>query len=121
MRLLLLACLLFGAGALRAQRSETDSLLGPPASRVQVFGSVADSLSGKPVYDALVELWTPEGKRLAVSSVNSDGLYAMFVPGGRPCELRITRENGYRSTGHGLAPLPSGSAAFRQDLLLSPR
>jgi hypothetical protein len=40
MRLLLLACLLFGAGALRAQRSETDSLLGPPASRVQVFGSV---------------------------------------------------------------------------------
>lgn len=121
MRFLFLVCLLLGTGSLRAQRSETDSLLGPPASRVQVFGSVADSLSGKPVYDALVELWTPEGKRLAVSSVNSDGLYSMFVPQGRPCELRITRENGYRSASHHLAPLPSGTAPFRQDLLLRPR
>ena len=115
-RFVLLPLLLFAFGNARAQDTPVERL-----NSVQVYGSVTDSLTGKPVYDSLVEYYTADGKRKAVCSVNSDGTYAMFIPSGRTFTLRIVKENGYRSMSCTVAAIPYGIKQFRRNLLLQPR
>ena len=121
MRAWLSALSLFLACGLHAQKPHLDI---PPASsvdRVQVFGMVTDSLTGKPVYDCLVAYYDLEGNRRSVSSVNSDGQYAMFIPAHIPFELRIEREDGYVNLGKRAPEIPKGIKQFRFDLVLSPK
>lgn len=100
--------------------AQTDHKAAPPPM-VQVFGSVTDSVSGKPVYDSLVEFYDAAEVRKAVSSVNADGRYALFIPAGKPFELRITKENGYHELRKPLPTIPPGTAQWRQDLVLQPK
>lgn len=97
----------------------------PPAAAkaplVQVVGTVTDSLTGKPVYDCLVGYYTTDGKRRAVTPVNADGLYALFVAAGQPFELRVELENGYLDRRRTVPPIPPGTTSFRQDLALMPK
>ena len=107
---------LLSTSFLQAQITGIDLL-----NSVQVQGMVSDSISGKPVYDCLVEYYTVEGQRKAVSSVNADGRYAMFIPAGKEFELRITRENGYCELRRSVEAIPFGVKQFRKDLFLQPR
>lgn len=91
------------------------------SDRVQLFGTVTDSITGKPVYDCLVEYYDMAGERLSISSVNSDGQYAMYVPAHLPFELRIERENGYRDLRTSAPQIPEGTGQFRLDLVLHPK
>lgn len=93
---------------------------GSPA-RVQLVGTVTDSLTGKPVYDCLVEYYGTDGLRYSIASVNSDGRYAMFVPAGKSFELRIIKEDGYKDLRQPMDALAEGLGQRRQDLLLQPR
>lgn len=107
--------------SLHAQRPH---LAVPPdssADRVQVFGTVKDSLTGKPVYDCLVAYYDLQGERRSVSSVNSDGYYAMFIPAHLPFELRIEREDGYKDLGRRAPVIPNGVKQFRLDLVMLPK
>ncbi len=88
---------------------------------VHLFGTVTDSLSGKPVYDCLVEYYGIDGKRHAVSSVNSEGRYALFIPANQAFELRVEKENGYRNLHKAAAPPPDGTLNLRMDLELRPK
>lgn len=106
---------LFATAFLQAQTAKLDLL-----NSVQVQGFVSDSLTGKPVYDCLVEYYTIEGQRKAVSSVNEDGRYSMFIPVGKPFELRITKENGYCEMRRNVEAVPFGVKEFRKDLYLQP-
>lgn len=121
MRAWLILPVLFFAGGLHAQKPQ---LVVPPessADRVQVFGTVTDSLTGKPVYDCLVAYYDLEGNRRSVSSVNSDGHYAMFIPAHIPFELRVEREDGYKDLGRRAPVIPQGVQEFRFDLVLQPK
>lgn len=89
-------------------------------AQVQLQGTVTDSLSGKPVYDCLVEHYDLEGKRWALTPVNSDGRYAMFIPAEQPFELRIVRENGYRELRRALPGSQPGAKVLKVDLRLMP-
>ena len=89
--------------------------------RLQIFGTVTDSITGKPVYDCLVEYYDIDGQRLSISSVNSDGIYSMFIPGHMPFELRIEHENGYYEMRRSAPVIPEGVARFRFDLVLRPK
>ncbi len=112
---------LFLASGLHAQKPQ---LAVPPdssADRVQVFGTVTDSLTGKPIYDCLVAYYDLEGTRRSVSSVNSDGQYAMFLPAHIPFELRIEREDGYKDLGKRAPAIPKGMKQFRFDLVMRPK
>jgi hypothetical protein len=86
--------------------------------RVQVFGTVTDSATGKPVYECMVEHYDLAGKRWSVTTVNSDGRYSLFIPTGYPFELRITRENGYREMRKRMEAVPKGTKQFLLDLQL---
>jgi hypothetical protein len=88
--------------------------------RVQLYGMVTDSLTGKPVYDCLVEYFGRDGQRSSISSTNSDGRYAMFVPAGVPFELRIVKEGGYFDLRRAVRPIAAGTGQYRQDLVLQP-
>ena len=112
---LLLAC------GLHAQKPQLEVPPDSSADRVQVFGTVTDSLSGKPVYDCLVAYYDLEGNRRSVSSVNSDGQYAMFIPAHIPFELRIEREDGYKDLGRRAPVIPKGVKQFRFDLVMRPK
>ena len=112
----LLFPLLLSTCFIQAQTAAIDLL-----NSVQVNGFVSDTISGKPVYDCLVEYYTAEGERKAVSSVNADGLYGMFIPTGTDFELRITRENGYCELRRSVKAVPYGMREFRLDLYLQPR
>lgn len=88
---------------------------------VQVYGSVTDSRTGKPVYDCLVAYYTLDGKRGSINPVNSDGRYSMFIPSGRPFELRVEQENGYSDLVQPMEAIPAGTSGHRQDLQLHPK
>ena len=85
--------------------------------RVQLHGVVLDSLSGAPVYEALVEWYDANGKRQAITQTNSEGHYALFLYAGQPIELRIT-ENGYRPFMEMVPPFEPGESAREVDLHL---
>lgn len=89
--------------------------------RVQLTGTVTDSLTGKPVYDCLVEYYGRDGQRRSISSVNSDGRYAMFIPAEKPFELRVEKENGYLNFQRRMMPVPAGTQQFRADIVLQPK
>lgn len=112
---------LFLACGLHAQKPQLDVPPDSSADRVQVFGTVTDSLTGKPVYDCLVAYYDLEGDRRSVSSVNSDGQYAMFIPAHIPFELRIEREDGYKDLGRRAPVIPKGVKQFRFDLMMRPK
>ncbi len=108
-------------GASYAQRLQLTVPPVGPLDRVQVFGTVTDSITGKPVYDCLVAYYDLEGDRRSVSSVNSDGQYAMFIPVHIPFELRIEREDGYIDLEKRAPKVPKGVKQFRFDLVLRPK
>lgn len=87
---------------------------------VQIHGAVIDSVSRKPVYEALVEWYDANGKRQAITQSNSEGNYALFILAGQPAELRVT-ENGYRPFMMKVPPFRSGEIARQVDLLLVPK
>ena len=88
--------------------------------RVQIHGSVMDSSSREPVYEALVEWYDADGKRQALTQSNSEGNYALFILAGQPAELRVT-ENGYEPFVIKVPPFKSGESARQVDLLLVPK
>lgn len=112
---------LFMCGATSAQRPHLDVPPQGSPDRVQVFGTVTDSLTGKPVYDCLVEYYDITGERRSISSVNSDGRYAMYIPAHLPFELRIERENGYAELRVQAPAIPEGAEQIRLDLVLKPK
>jgi len=114
----LLALLCF---TLHAQRPHL--ALPPEGSpeRLQIFGTVTDSITGKPVYDCLVEYYDMAGERRSISSVNSDGQYSMYIPAHVPFELRIERENGYEELRVQAPKVPTGLSQFRFDLVIRPK
>lgn len=89
--------------------------------RVQVTGVVTDARTGKPVYYCLVEHYDLAGKRWSLTTVNSEGRYAMFVPAGEPFELRIVDENGYEPLAQHCRAAPPNAVSYRKDLKLVPR
>lgn len=89
--------------------------------RVQVYGNVVDKVTGKPVYECLIEHYDMAGKRWSVTTVNSDGRYSLFIPTGKDFELRIVRENGYAELDQRVAAVASGTKLLQQDLVLTPR
>lgn len=113
MRALLLSLALVASGLLFGQEKAKE--------RVQVFGSVTDAVTGKPVYECLVEHYDVAGKRWAVTTVNSDGQYALFLPVGQPFELRVTRENGYEPLSVRHKAIKPGTATFELPLKLQPK
>ena len=107
--------------ALHAQRPH---LAVPPKGspdRVQLMGTITDSMTGKPVYDCLVAYYGRDGERRSISSVNSDGLYSMYIPAHDPFELRVERENGYLDLRKRAPEIPQGAKQFRFDLVLQPK
>ncbi|MFT3886109.1 MAG: hypothetical protein QM724_11990 [Flavobacteriales bacterium] len=111
MRTLLLSIAILTASLLFAQDKE----------QVQVYGSVTDVLTGKPVYECLVEHYDMAGKRWSVTTVNSEGLYSLFIPAGEPFELRVTRENGYQELCQRNKAVRKGSKTFELPLKLTPK
>lgn len=87
-------------------------------AQVQLYGAVADSITGKPLYDCLVGYYNLQGERLSITPVNSEGIYALFIPTGTAFELRIELENGYREMRKTVPPIAEGVAEYRLDLLL---
>ncbi len=67
-----------------------------PVEQIQVFGTVIDSTTGKPVLEVTVEQYDLDGKRWSLTVSNSDGNYALFVPTNAVFELRVVKENGYK-------------------------
>jgi hypothetical protein len=112
MRALLLSLSLLASALLFAQEKK---------ELVQVFGSVTDAVTGKPVYECLVEHYDAAGKRWSVTTVNSEGLYALFIPTGEPFELRVIRENGYEELRQRNKPVRSGTKTFELPLKLTPK
>ncbi len=110
MRPLILPLLVLLASQVRAQATV----------QLQVHGTVTDSVSGKPVYDCLVEQYDLDGKRWALTPVNSDGRYALYIPAEQPFELRIVRENGYRAFRRVLPGSRPGAKELKVDLRLIP-
>lgn len=121
MRACLTALLLLSAPLLLAQKPHLDVPPKGSPERVQLFGTVSDSLTGKPVYDCLVGYYSPDGVRKAVAPTNSLGRYALFVPAGMPFELRVEKEDGYLPMGHQIPAIAPGTPQFHQDLLLQPQ
>ena len=121
MRAQLLAFLFPIAIGLHAQQP-TAQTKGDDAKveRVQVFGTLTDSITGKPVYECMVEHYDLTGKRWSVTTVNADGRYALFIPTGVPFELRVTKENGYLEMSHREKAVPPGTKQIRVDLKLQP-
>jgi|GEM_PF-658631 len=121
MRAQLLALLLPLAIGLHAQKPNAQTV-GDDAKveRVQVFGTLTDSVTGKPVYECMVEHYDLTGKRWSVTTVNADGQYALFIPTGVPFELRVTKENGYLEMSHREKAVPPGTKQLRVDLKLQP-
>jgi hypothetical protein len=113
MRALLLSIALLATGLLFAQEKAKE--------RVQLFGAVTDAVTGKPVYECLVEHYDVAGKRWAVTTVNSDGLYAIFIPTGEQFELRVTRENGYEPLSVRHKAIKRGTKTFELPLQLTPK
>lgn len=95
-------------------------VLAQDSVRVQIHGSVVDSVSRKPVYEALVEWYDADGKRQAITQSNSEGNYALFILAGQPAELRVT-EQGYRPFVIKVPPFEPGESARQVDLLLVPK
>jgi len=87
--------------------------------RVQVYGSVTDSLSGRTVHTT-VEHYDLHGKRWALTEVNSDGRYALFLPAGEPFELRVAPLPGQVELRRTMPAVPAGARTFRLDLRLKP-
>lgn len=121
MRLWPVLFLLLAPTLLRAQHPHLDLPPSGSPQRIQLFGMVTDSLTRKPVYDCLVGYYDASGKRLSITSVNSDGRFALFIPAGVPYELRVERENGYVELHRAMPPAPNGLALLRQDLVLLPK
>jgi hypothetical protein len=121
MRSWLFAITLLTATAAVAQHPHLNVPPKGSPKRVQLFGLVTDSLTGKPVYDCLVEYYGRDGQRRSISSVNSDGRYAMFIPANEPFELRVEKENGYVNFQRRVPPVPEGTAQLRMDLVLHPK
>lgn len=92
-----------------------------PDSLVQVYGTVTDATTGRPVYDCTVEHYDVKGKRWSLTQVNSDGIYALFIPTGTPFELRVERENGYADLSRRIEAVPKGTRTFEADLQLTPK
>lgn len=88
--------------------------------RVQIHGAVLDSLTGKPVYEALVEWYDADGRRQAITQSNSEGSYALFILAGRSAELRVA-EQGYRPFVIKVPAFEQGEIARQLDLLLVPK
>ncbi len=88
-------------------------------ARVQVHGTVTDSLSGRPVFTT-VEHYDLQGKRWALTEVNGDGHYALFVPAGQAFELRVVPLPGQQELRRCVQPLDSAARTFRLDLRLRP-
>ncbi len=121
MRFRLATLLLLLSSALLAQRPH---LAVPPKGspdRVQLVGMVTDSLTGKPVYDCLVAYYSLDGERRSFSSVNSDGLYSMFIPANAPFELRVEKEDGYHDLRIAVPAIAEGKAERRLNLRLQPK
>lgn len=95
------------------------SVKGQDVPRVQVYGTVTDSLSGKAVYTT-IEHYDLAGKRWALTETNSEGRYALFVPANEPFELRVTPLPGERELRRTMAALPPSARTFRLDLRLRP-
>jgi hypothetical protein len=93
--------------------------LGQAPQRVQVFGTVTDSLSGRVAYTT-VEHYDLAGKRWALTEVNGDGGYALFVPAGEPFELRVTPLPGQLELRRAVPAVPADARTFRLDLRLQP-
>lgn len=87
--------------------------------RVQVYGTVTDSLSGRPVYTT-IEHYDLAGERWALTETNSEGRYALFVPAEVPFELRVVPLPGRSELRHTLPALPASARTFRLDLRLRP-
>lgn len=121
MRAQLLAFLFLIAFGLHAQ-IPTAQTKGDDANveRVQVFGTLTDSITGKPVYECMIEHYDLTGKRWSVTTVNADGRYALFIPTGVPFELRVTQENGYLEMSHKEKAVPAGTKQLEVDLKLRP-
>jgi len=87
--------------------------------RVQVYGTVTDSLSGRPVFTT-VEHYDLNGKRWSLTEVNGDGRYALFVPAGVPFELRAEPLPGEAPLRRIVPAVDSTARTFRLDLRLKP-
>lgn len=120
MRVWLPALILFFPLGLLAQRPHLNVPPKGSPDRVQLVGTVTDSLTGKPVYDCLVAYYGVDGQRRSISSVNSDGLYSMFIPAHEPFELRVEKEDGYRDLHKAIPAIAEGKAELRLDLVLRP-
>ena len=101
---------MLGASLLHAQAKKS----------IQVFGTVTDSLTGRPIYEATVEHYDLKGKRWSLTQ-NSDGRYALFIPAGKDFELRIVRENGYQNVSKRVKAAPKGQATYEVDLVMRPK
>ncbi len=84
------------------------------------MGTVKDARTGATVY-CPVELQSPDGRLLALTNVNSEGSYSLFVPLGTPFLLVVKEENGYADTTFAVDPMAPGTTNFVLDLLLRPR
>lgn len=113
MRALLLSLAFLASGLLFAQQKGKE--------QVQVFGTVTDAVTGKPVYECLVEHYDAAGKRWSVTTVNSEGNYSLFLPTGEPFELRVTRENGYEELRQRNKAVRKGTKTFEMPLKLKPK
>lgn len=115
----------------RAGRLVRDSLLAglvglAPLSyaqetpRAQLHGAVIDSVSGMPIYEALVEWYDPAGKRQAIVQTNSEGRFALFVVREEELQLRVS-ENGYQPFSRTLPAFEPGESAREVDVELVPK
>ena len=107
----LLALFLAGSSAAVAQQDTVP--------RAQVYGAVRDARTGATVY-CTVEHFDKDGKRQALTTVNSDGRYSFFVPAAEPFLLRVAEENGYAPLERTIEAISKGSAPLRIDLVLHP-
>ncbi|MEZ4739518.1 MAG: carboxypeptidase-like regulatory domain-containing protein [Flavobacteriales bacterium] len=87
--------------------------------RVQIHGTVLDSISLAPLAEVMVEWFDENGRQQAVSISNTDGRYAMFVRTTGSLDLRV-EENGYRPFRTTVKDLRRGESARELDLRLRP-
>jgi hypothetical protein len=67
---------------------------GPDFSRGALYGTVLDSLTGKPLPDATVAVVTPNGKVLAWTRTNAEGKYAIAADTYAVLHLRPSHRRG---------------------------
>lgn len=95
------------------------ALMAQDTLHVQLHGTVLNTATGKPVYEALVEWYDARGHRQAITQSNSEGHYAMFIATTGAIELRVA-EVGYAPFLESGIVFDPGESAREHDLHLVP-